>query len=189
MYIPLSELSAALPANQIHHSAPPPLPPPQGGLPPHLQSWQKKPEMLMYNMYIPLSELSAALPANQIHHSDPPPLPPLRGDCHHTSKVGKKNLKCSCTTCTFRFQNFPPPCLQTKSIILTHPLCPPSGRIATAPPKLAKKPEMLMYNMYIPLSELSAALPANQIHHSDPPPLPPPSGGIATAPPKLAKKT
>ena len=35
---------------------------------------------------------------------------------------------------------------------------------------LAKKPEMLMYNMYTPLSELSAALPADQIHHSDPPP-------------------
>ncbi len=34
---------------------------------------------------------------------------------------------------------------------------------------LAKKPEMLMYNMYTPLSELFAALPANQIHHSDPP--------------------
>ncbi len=32
---------------------------------------------------------------------------------------------------------------------------------------LAKKPEMLMYNMYTPLSELLAALPANQIHHSD----------------------
>ena len=35
---------------------------------------------------------------------------------------------------------------------------------------LAKKPEMLMYNIYTPLSELFAALPANQIHHSDPPP-------------------
>ena len=35
---------------------------------------------------------------------------------------------------------------------------------------LAKKPEMLMYNMYIPLSELFAALPADQIHHSDPAP-------------------
>ncbi len=35
---------------------------------------------------------------------------------------------------------------------------------------LAKKPEMLMYNMYTPLSELCAALPADQIHHSDPPP-------------------
>ncbi len=33
----------------------------------------------------------------------------------------RKNLKCSCTTCTLRFQNFSPPCLQTKSIILTHP--------------------------------------------------------------------
>ena len=32
---------------------------------------------------------------------------------------------------------------------------------------LAKKPEMLMYNMYTPLSELFVALPANQIHHSD----------------------
>ncbi len=62
---------------------------------------------------------------------------------------------------------------------------------------LAKKPEMLMYNMYIPLSELSAALPADQIHHSDTapekilnsrggnPPIrkgpPPQGGGIATA--------
>ncbi len=34
----------------------------------------------------------------------------------------RKNLKCSCTTCTLRFQNFSPPCLQTKSIILTQPL-------------------------------------------------------------------
>ncbi len=34
----------------------------------------------------------------------------------------RKNLKCSCTICTLRFQNFSPPCLQTKSIILTHPL-------------------------------------------------------------------
>ena len=34
----------------------------------------------------------------------------------------RKNLKCSCTACTLRFQNFPPPCLQTKSIILTQPL-------------------------------------------------------------------
>ena len=32
---------------------------------------------------------------------------------------------------------------------------------------LAKKPEMLMYT---PLSELFAALPANQIDHSDPAP-------------------
>ncbi len=70
----------------------------------------------------------------------PPPGPPPSGggDCHRTSKVGKKNLKCSCTTCTLRFQNFSPvsapaccrqvrtrtgrpPCLQTKSIILPHP--------------------------------------------------------------------
>ena len=35
---------------------------------------------------------------------------------------------------------------------------------------LAKKPEMLMYNMYTPPSELFAALPADQIHHSDPAP-------------------
>ena len=35
---------------------------------------------------------------------------------------------------------------------------------------LAKNPEMLMYNMYTPLSELFAALPADQIHHSDSPP-------------------
>ncbi len=61
-------------------------PPPRGGFPPYLQSWQK-------------------------------------------------NLKCSCTICTLRFQNFSsaccrqvrtrtgmPPCLQTKSIILTQPL-------------------------------------------------------------------
>ena len=37
---------------------------------------------------------------------------------------------------------------------------PPQGGIATVPPKLAKKkPEMLMYNMSTPLSELFAALP------------------------------
>ena len=35
---------------------------------------------------------------------------------------------------------------------------------------LAKKPEMLMYNMYTPLSELFAALSADQIHHSAPAP-------------------
>ena len=35
---------------------------------------------------------------------------------------------------------------------------------------LAKKPEMLMYNMDTPLSVLFAALPANQIHYSDPAP-------------------
>ena len=102
----------------------------------------------------------------------------------------RKNLKCTCTTCTLRFQNFSPPCLQTKSIILTHPqhsdtvpvrsvakdgtCAKPDGGVlecAFGPhAALAKKPEMHMYNMYTPLSELFAALPADQIHHSDPPP-------------------
>ena len=58
---------------------------------------------------------------------------------------------------------------------------PPQGGIATVPPKLAKKPEMLMYNMYLlqtvpaccrqtgAYTHRQAALPANQIHHFDPP--------------------
>ncbi len=94
----------------------------------------KKPEMLMYNMYTPLSELFAALPADQIHHSDPAPLPPYAIEIHDIAirppsgggppylQSWRKNLKWSCTTCTLRFQNFSPPCLRTKSIILTHPL-------------------------------------------------------------------
>ncbi len=79
----------------------------------------------------------------------------------------RKNLKCSCTKCTLRFQNFSPPCLQPKSIILTQAqdsdTAPEKGAGRASSEKMlsnglgtfeAKFPECIGILLHIPVTEI-----------------------------------